>query len=479
MSAKAEARSRTRGDGVPSTPTGAVLHVPTSPAAERAVLGAILADANCYYRVVDILRPEDFHNEGYRIVFSAFQGMATAGLDIDLVTTSDFLQRTGTLDAAGGIAFLAGLADELPDPANVEQYAQIVRERAIKRQLMVISQQLLAMSAREDTSAAEALEHAEGQILAVAERTIRGGPQRVGDLAHREVEHIEHVSRSSAPYTGVPTGFYKLDELTSGFQRQDLVVLAARPGVGKTAMALNIAAHCALREKLKVGVFSLEMSATALVRRLLAAEGRINLRRLTRGLLSRTTDSGRRDVSDWQRLVEGADRLAEASLWVDDTAVMSVLELRGKCRRLAMERGLDLVIVDYLQLMTSGDAAENRTQEVSAITRGLKALAKQLNVPVLALSQLSRYSERRGGEQRPQLSDLRESGSIEQDADVVIFINRKNPALTAASGEEEEEMNLAEVIIAKQRNGPTDLFRLVYQDQYTRFENPEFARDER
>ena len=324
----------------------------------------------------------------------------------------------------------------------------------------------------------DALDAAETQILSIADRAMHGGLRPVGKLAHEEVEHIERVSKSSAPYTGIETGYYRLDELTSGLQKQDVIILAARPGVGKTALALNIASNCAVRHGLKVAVFSLEMSAVALVRRLLAAEARINVKRLTRGLLSKSADT-HQEASDWQRLTEAADRLADAPLWIDDTAAISVLELRGKCRRMMMEHGLDLVVVDYLQLMSSGAKAENRTQEVSAISRGLKAVAKQLNGPLLVLSQLSRNPERRG-DQRPQLSDLRESGSIEQDADVVMFINRKNRGLQIAEGgEEEEDWRLAEIIIAKQRNGPTDMFKLVFLDEFTRFENLEFSSYER
>ncbi len=441
------------------------------------MLGAVLVDANCFFRVVELVTPDDFFTDSHRVIFSAYAALASDGGDIDLLTTTDRLQRDGALDAAGGVSYLAGLADELPDPSNVEHYARIVRERSVKRQLLRISQQLMASSARDEGDALDVLDAAEAQILSIAEKAMRGTLKRVGDLARTEVEHIQHVSKSSAPFTGIETGFYRFDELTSGLQKQDLIVLAARPGVGKTAMALNIAANCAVRRKLNVAVFSLEMSAVALVRRLLAAEARINLRRLSRGLLSRSSERGgaRGEASDWQRLVEASDNLADAPLWIDDTAGLSVLELRGKARRLAMEHGLDLVIVDYLQLMSSGARAENRTQEVSAISRGLKAVAKQLDVPVIAVSQLSRNPERRGSDSRPQLSDLRESGSIEQDADVVVFINRKNPALHQGGEEEDEDLRLAELIIAKQRNGPTDLFKLLYQDEYTRFENPELV----
>jgi replicative DNA helicase len=481
VSATARGKSgsnRAAGGAGDSQSSSQVLHIPANDAAERAVLGAVLADANCFYRVVDTIGPQDFYSEAHRVIFEAFTSLAADNRDIDLLTATDQLERNGKLSDAGGVAYVASLADSLPDPANVEHYAGIVRERAVKRELLKISQELMASCARDEGEAMDALDAAESKILSIAERAMRGGLRPVAKLVHEEVAHIERVSKSSAPYTGIETGYYRLDELTSGLQKQDLIVLAARPGVGKTALALNVAAHCAVRSALKVAVFSLEMSAVALTRRLLAAEARINLKRLTRGLLSKSAD-GRQEASDWQRLAEAADRLADAPLWVDDTAGISVLELRGKCRRMMMEHGLDLVVVDYLQLMSSGMKAENRTQEVSAITRGLKAVAKQLNVPLLVLSQLSRNPERRG-DQRPQLSDLRESGSIEQDADVVVFINRKNRALQAAAGlEEEEDWRLADIIIAKQRNGPTDMFRLVFLEEFTRFENPELGTYER
>ncbi len=466
------------GNRSPETSTAHTLHIPANQAAERAVLGAILVDANCFYRVVDILAASDFYNDSHRLIFEAYADLARDSRDIDLLTAGDQLQRNGTIDAAGGFSYLTSLADELPDPANVEHYANIVRERSVKRGLLKVSQELMAMCAREEGQAMDALDAAESQILAIAERATRGGLRPVGEIVRAEVEHIEKVAHDRVPLTGIETGFYRLDELTSGLQKQDLVILAARPGVGKTAMALNIAAHAAVRGRLNVAIFSLEMSAPSLVRRLLAAEARINLKRLARGLLSTGVDPNdpHRQASDWDRLADAADRLADSSLWIDDTPGVSILELRGKCRRLELEQGLDLVVVDYLQLMSGGERFENRTQEVSAISRGLKAVAKQMDVPMLALSQLSRNPERRGADQRPQLSDLRESGSIEQDADVVMFIARKNPALHAvASPDDEADLRLADIIVAKQRNGPTDLFKLVYQDEWTRFENPDFS----
>lgn len=459
------------------TAPASVLHIPASAAAERAVLGAVLADSNSFYRVTNLITTEDFYHDAHRAIFAAFSALANQNRNIDILTTVDQLQHEGRLAEAGGLSYLTSLAEALPDTANVEHYAEIVRDRAVKRQLLRISQELLASATSDEGEAMQALVAAETQILGVAEKAMRGGLRSIGSLVDAEVKHIERVSRSSAPFTGLETGFYRLDDLTSGLQKQDLIILAARPGVGKTALALNVAANCAIRKGARVAIFSLEMSAHALVRRLLAAEARINMRRLAKGLLKRSADphDHRGGGSDWQRLAEAADRLADAPLWIDDTAGLSVLELRGKCRRHAMEHGLDLVVVDYLQLMSAGVRSENRTQEVSAISRGLKAVAKQLDVPLLVLSQLSRNPERRG-DQRPQLSDLRESGSIEQDADVVLFINRKHRGQKAPqTPEEEEELRLAEIIVAKQRNGPTDLFRLVYFDEFTRFENPELS----
>ena len=447
----------------------ATLRIPSNPSAERAVLGAILADGTCFHRVVELLRPEDFYTPAHRVIFEAFAALAVASRDIDLLTTADQLQRSGSLEQAGGVAYLATLTEDLPDTANVEHYAAIVRERAVKRELLRLSQQIMGAAGRDEGDAMEALEMAEAGVLAISERAVTSGPQPVGLLAKSEVNYIQQVSRSSAPYTGLETGYQRLDELTSGLQRQELIILAARPGVGKTAFALNVAAHCALRRNAKVAIFSLEMSASALIRRLLAAEARIDVRRLARGLLSRVSDSV--GGSDWERLHTASQAFAAATMWIDDTAAISPLELRGKCRRLALEHGLDLVVVDYLQLMSPGLKAENRTQEVSAISRSLKALAKQLNVPLLVLSQLSRRPEQRGGDHTPQLSDLRESGSIEQDADVVIFINRRTVPNLSQDAEGEEDTNIADIIVAKQRNGPTDTFRLAYLDKFTRFEN--------
>jgi replicative DNA helicase len=448
----------------------AALRVPYSDAAERAVLSAILSDASCFYRVVDILKPEDFYLEGHQLLFRAFAALAAENAAIDLLSTVNMLERLGTLQQVGGPAKVAELAQELPDTEAVEHWAEIVREKAIRRELMKVSSSILAEAGREGGRALDILDRVETLVLQLADRAIQRGPKPVGELASQELEYLGRVVEGQHPYMGLETGFRRLDELTSGLKPQELIILAARPGVGKTAMALNIAAHVALRLKKKVLFFSLEMSAQALVRRLLAAEAKVSLQRIITGHFSFKRQRG---PTDWDKLVLAADHLSEAPLWIDDSASLSILEMRGKARRLMMEHGLDLVVVDYLQLMNSGTKTENRTQEVSAISRGLKMVAKQLNVPVLALSQLSRQPERRGGDQRPQLSDLRESGSIEQDADVVIFIHRKTLPQTEEGPM--EEWRKAEIILAKQRNGPTDTFSLVYLEPYTLFSDPEFA----
>lgn len=446
------------------------MRVPFSESAERAVLGAILTDGNSFYRVVDALRPNDFYLEPHQLVFQAFAQLASENKPIDLVGTIAVMERLGTLSLVGGPTFLAQLAQDLPDPEAVEHYAEIVREKALRRELLRISGSLMAEAGQEGGRALDLLDRVESMVLEVADRAIQTGPRKLSDLAYAELEHLESVAKSEHPFIGLETGFRRLDELTSGLKEQELIILAARPGVGKTAMALNIASHVAVRLKKKVLFFSLEMAASALVRRLLAAQAKVNLQKIISGRISFKPG---RSPNDLERLVEAADHFDEAPLWIDDSAPLSILELRGKARRLMMEHGLDLIVVDYLQLLHPGIKTENRTQEVSAISRGLKAVAKQLNVPILALSQLSRQSERRGADARPQLSDLRDSGSIEQDADVVIFIHRK--VVRRAEEQNMEESRKAEIIIAKQRNGPTDAFLLVYLEPYTLFTDPEFT----
>jgi replicative DNA helicase len=356
------------------------------------------------------------------------------------------------------------MVDGLPDVANVVHYAEIIHDKFVKRQLIAAANRILTTCSLDHGAAREAVEVAQRDVYRIAEDTLAGGLVHIRGLAEREITHLEASRGTQTTLTGVDTGFVRINELTSGLQRKDLILLASRPSMGKTSLAMNVCAHAALRSRKKVGVFSLEMSAEQLVRRLLASEARVDQRRLTTGYLSK---------SDWPKLTMAAQALQDVDLWIDDSPGSTVLEVSAKARRLKHEFGLDLVMVDYLQLMSGGGRFNSRHEEVSAISRGLKAVAKELDVPMLVLSQLSRQPERRGGEHRPQLSDLRESGALEQDADVVMFIVR--PSLY---DDETEDPRKAELIIAKQRNGPTGQIDLVFQHEYTRFENADFTRDE-
>jgi replicative DNA helicase len=386
------------------------------------------------------------------------------GQAADLVTVTNDLREQGLLERVGGASYLASLVDALPDVANVVHYAGIVHDKALKRRLMAAAQRILTTCSLDHGEAREVVELAQRDVYGIAEDALSGGLVHIAELTGREVRTLEEARTTQSTLTGVDSGFVRLNELTSGLQRKDLVILAARPSMGKTSLGLNICAHAALRGGKKVAVFSLEMSSEQLVRRLLSAEARVDQRRLSTGYLAK---------ADWPKLEMAAESLKDVSLWIDDTPGMSVLELSAKARRLKQEHGVDLVMVDYLQLMSGGARFNSRTEEVSAISRGLKAVAKELDAPMLVLSQLSRQPERRGGDHRPQLSDLRESGSIEQDADVVMFIVR--PSVYEP---EAEDPRRAELIIAKQRNGPVGEIDLVFQHEYTRFENTDFSHHE-
>ena len=445
-----------------SVPVGDRL--PHEPDAERAVLGAVLLDPNSLLLVAEKLRGEDFYLEAHRIIYQACLQLNEGGQAADLVTVTNQLREQGALERVGGGSYLATLVDALPDVANVVHYAEIIHDKFVKRQLIATAQRILTTCSLDHGAARQAVETAQRDVYRIAEDTLAGGLVHIRGLAEREIGHLEASRTTHSTLTGIDTGFVRINELTSGLQRKDLILLAARPSMGKTSLAMNICAHAVLRSSKKVAVFSLEMSAEQLVRRLLAAEARVDQRRLTTGYLAK---------SDWPKLTMAAQALQGVSLWIDDSPGSTVLEISAKARRLKHEHGLDLVIVDYLQLMSGGGRFSSRHEEVSAISRGLKAVAKELDVPMLVLSQLSRQPERRGGDHRPQLSDLRESGSLEQDADVVMFIVRP-----AVYDEEAEDPRKAEVTIAKQRNGPTGQIDLVFQHEYTRFENADFSHDE-
>ena len=424
--------------------------------AERSILGAILLDNHALNAAVEKLQPEDFFLDQHRRVFQQMIALGESQQAIDLVTLTDELQRRGELEASGGAAYLAQLVDGVPRITNVEHYARIVKEKAILRNVIhatyAIQQQ--ALEAEEDADAI--LDRAESTIFQLAEDRARAGFVGVKDLVRENFDRLARILTEGRQVTGLSTGYNQLNNITSGLQGSELIILAARPAVGKTALALNIAENVAVRDNELVAIFSLEMSKESLLMRLLASHARIDAHKFRTGRLSR--DDGR-------RMTESLARLAEAPLWIDDSGSSTVVEMGAKARRLKRDKGLSLVIVDYLQLVAARGRFGNRNEEVGSITRGLKGLAKELKAPVLVLSQLTRAPERE--DRRPQLADLRESGAIEQDADVVIFIHRPNlykPEETA------EERAKAEIIIAKQRNGPTERIQFVFLNAFTRFE---------
>ncbi len=437
--------------------SGGPLKLPHDPEAERAVLGAVISDPAALLRVVDKLRGEEFYLGSHQSIFAACVALHESSRAADLLTLTDALREQERLTQVGGASYLASLVDAVPDVANVEHYASIVHDKAVKRRLIRAAQQTLEVCSQDQGGAQAAVEAAQREVLRIAEDTLEGGLIPLRELVPGQIEAIERSRANRSGLTGLDTGVVQLNSMTSGFQDSDLIILAARPSMGKTSLGLNIAAHAALRGSKKVAVFSLEMSSDQLVRRLLASEARVDQKRLSSGYLH---------SSEWSPLTEAAQRVSSAPVWIDDTPGATVLELSAKARRLQQEHGLDFVVVDYLQLMSGGGSFNSRNEEVSSISRGLKGMAKELNIPVLVLSQLSRQPDRRGGDHRPQLSDLRESGSIEQDADIVLFILR--PSVYDPNV---EDKRMSFLIVAKQRNGPTGEIPLVFQHEYTRFEN--------
>jgi len=433
--------------------------LPCNLEAERSILGAILLDDKAALAVFEKLKPHDFYLDSHRRIFEKMVLLINNSRPIDLVTLKEELQRSNELESIGGAAYLAGLTDGLPRAINIEYYAEIVREKSTLRRLIQISSETMALSYQDEEPAQEILQNVEKAIFDIANQQFRSGFSSITPVVSVVFKQIEELSNRKAPVTGLETGFVDLDRMTAGLHPADLIIIAARPGLGKTSLCLNIAEHAAIRKGKTVGIFSLEMSKEQLVKRLLCSEARIDAHRVNTGYLNK---------EDWHRLSRASGDLSETKIFIDDSANITVSELRTKVRRLSLEHGLDLIIVDYLQLMSgSSQRYENRTQEISQISRGLKGIAKDLSAPVIAVSQLSRAVESRTGEhRRPQLSDLRESGSIEQDADVVLFIYREDMANPT-----EENTGLAELIIGKQRNGPTGSIQLAFSKQFTKFDN--------
>ncbi|HEY7541642.1 MAG TPA: replicative DNA helicase [Methylomirabilota bacterium] len=429
--------------------------------AERAVLGAILLEGReTLPRVIELLRPSDFYTEAHRLTYQGMLTLFNRSEPVDVLTLTEELRRSDQLEIAGGPAALALLVEQGSISAYLNSYAAIVRDMAVLRELIQTSSQIIAQAFEAKEEVQTLVDDAERRIFSLAERRLEGSALPIGRILRNTFEYIERLYERKEHVTGVATGFEKLDLETSGFQPSDFIIIAGRPSMGKTAFALNIAQHVGIALHGKVLVLSLEMSSQQIVQRMLCSEAKVDSQAVRTGYLT---------SSDWHRLTAAAGRLSEASIFIDDSPGLTVLEARAKARRMKAEHGLDLLIIDYLQLMRGRAAMESRQQEISEISRSLKALAKELNVPVVALSQLSRAVEaRQARDFKPQLSDLRESGALEQDADVILFLYRSSQYKEDLPP---EEKNIAEVIIGKQRNGPVGTVKVVFLPQYARFEN--------
>jgi replicative DNA helicase len=443
--------------------------LPASVQAERTILGAMMLDAVAFNDATAKLTADDFSLDSHRRIYSCITGLVDVGRAVDLITVIEELDKRKELQAIGDRPYLFSLTEDLPRRLNVEEYVRIVKDKSLLRQVMSICQVAMARAADQGEDALDVLNATEQQLMEVSEKGIQRGFSGIGEIVASSFGSIDALYEQGREITGLATHYVEFDRMTSGLQESELIIIAARPSMGKTAWAINIAQNAAVKDGKVVAVFSLEMSKESLLRRMLASEALVNSRSIQTGFLPK---------SEKGKLLAGLERLMASKLFVDDTPGITLAEMRAKARRLRQQEGrLDLIVIDYLQLMTGSTGAaqkkfENRTQEVSAVSRGLKALAKEMKVPVVALSQLSRASEQRGGDKKPLLSDLRESGSIEQDADVVAFIHRDSYYNKDENGDEDpESKGKAEIIIAKQRNGPTGSVHLAYLADYTRFEN--------
>ena len=438
--------------------------LPSSIQTEVTVLGAMLLDAVAITDATAKLRPEDFALDSHQRVYRVMVDLLALGHAVDLITVMDALTKRRELDAIGGAAYLAFLTEGIPRNPNIESYVRIVKDKSLLRQLLGIFNEGMAAAADQTEDATKVLNDVEVRLAEVADSAIQRGFSNIPEIVASSFGSIDALYEQGREVTGLATHYIEFDKMTSGLQNSELIIIAARPSMGKTAWAINIAQNCAVKDGKVVAVFSLEMSKESLLRRMLASEAMVGSRKLQTGFIPR---------EDKGKLIAALDRLMNSKMFIDDTPGITLAEMRAKARRLRQQEGaLDLIVIDYLQLMTgsSGNSKtkfENRTQEVSSISRGLKALAKELGVPVVALSQLSRGSEQRTGDKKPLLSDLRESGSIEQDADVVAFIHREE----YYDRDNEDIKGQAEIIIAKQRNGPTGSVKLAYLNDFTRFEN--------
>ena len=442
--------------------------LPASLDAERTILGAVLLDNHAYSEAASSIRADDFALTAHQRVFARMGELIDRNHVVDIVTLTEELSRRKEIESVGGVAWLASLTEGLPRRLTIEEYVRIVKDKSLLRQLINICSGAITRAADQSEEALDVLNAAETSLLEVTEKGITRGFSSVHDIVAGSFKTIDNLYKEGREITGLATHLTEFDRMTSGLQKSELIIIAARPSMGKTALAINIAQNAAIQSGKIVAVFSLEMSKESLLRRMLASEATVDSVKIQKGFLLR---------EDRDKLTAALERLVEARIFVDDTPGISLTEMRAKARRLRQSAGgLDLVVIDYLQLMSAGGMGpaarryENRTQEVSAISRGLKALAKELDIPVMALSQLSRASEQRSGDKKPILSDLRESGSIEQDADVVAFIHRDSYYNRDSSGEPDPDSeNKAEIIIAKQRNGPTGSIEVAWVSKCTKF----------
>jgi replicative DNA helicase len=429
--------------------------------AEQAVLGAMILDKDAVIDVVDIVNKDDFYRDTHQYIFMSIIELFNRNVSIDMVTLSDELNRIGKLDSVGGLDYLTELTSAGLITSHARSYAKIIEEKSMIRKLIVASADIVDKGyGKEDSS--ELLEFAEQSIFDISQKKNKDGLVEIKDILPQALEEIEMISKNPDALTGISTGFYDVDDITNGMHKSDLILVAARPSMGKTAFAVNICQHAAVMEKKSVAIFSLEMAKEQLVQRMLSSQALIPIQNIRTGKLRET---------DWPVLAKAMGVLSNAKIFIDDTPGITVMEMRAKSRRLKIEHGLDMIMVDYMQLMNSNSGRENRQQEISAISRGLKGLAREMGCPVLALSQLSRAPEMRNNK-RPILSDLRESGAIEQDADIVMFLYRDE-----YYDKETEKKNIGEVIVSKQRNGRTGSVELTWLGEYTRFASLEKSRD--
>ncbi|KPK42513.1 MAG: replicative DNA helicase [Omnitrophica WOR_2 bacterium SM23_29] len=424
--------------------------------AEMAVLCSMLIEEEAISHAIEILNEDSFYKEAHKIIFNAIVSLYNKSRVADIVTLIDELKKRGALEDVGGINYLTSLTTSVPTAANVRHYAKIVKEKSLLRNLIASGTTIVSEAYEAEEDADDLLDKAERMIFEITSKKIEGGFVSLKEIIKDSIETIDSLYQRKTNITGIPTGFHDFDRLTAGLQPSDLIVVAGRPSMGKSAFATSVAEHVGVTEKLPVAIFSLEMSKEQLVQRMLCSHARVDANKVRTGFLSQ---------SDWPRLTNAAGKLSEAPIYIDDSPALSILELRGKARRLKSQHDVQLIIVDYLQLLQSPTRAENRQQEIADISRSLKSLAKELNVPLVAISQLSRGPERRE-DRRPQLADLRESGAIEQDADVVTLLFREEFYTPT-----EENRGVAELTIAKQRNGPTGTINLTFIKEYTRFEN--------